>query len=77
MHQIARLEHEQRARSLASVSEFGDPGQAKRRRWLLRQVGHLLYALGYRLALLGERMKHGRDIAFHRQRGTNYEMDYS
>jgi hypothetical protein len=77
VHQIARLEHEERVRSLAPVSEFGRPMKASRPAWILRQVGRLLYALGSRLASLGERMKFGRDISLKNEKGISYEMDYS
>jgi hypothetical protein len=77
VYQIARLEHEQRVRSLAPVSEFGSPMKVSRSGWIIRQAGRLLYALGNRLASLGERMKYGREISLKKEEGIYYEMDYS
>jgi hypothetical protein len=59
---IARMEHEQRIRSLAPVPEYGNSLKADQPRWVAIQAGRLLHALGSGLASIRERMKHQRSV---------------
>ena len=46
---IARAEHEEMIRSLPAVPEYGLWTRDDQPRWVSRQAGRLLYALGKRL----------------------------
>ena len=59
-HRLARTRHEEQLRSLITAPEYDNPLKAHQPRRMSWQAGQLLYALGTRLASLGERMKDSR-----------------
>jgi hypothetical protein len=62
-YMVARIEHEQRIRSLAPVPEYDDPVVTDQPRWVSKQAGRLLCALGNGLAAIGEKLYHERGTA--------------
>ena len=60
---IARMEYEERVRSLAPIPDFDSPPMTDQPGWVSRQAKRLRSVLEYRLAGLGERMKRGREEA--------------
>ncbi len=63
VNMIARSEHEQMTRSLASVPEYGGQAKGDQPGWLSQRAGQLLASVGDGLVNLGERLKHGSDLA--------------
>ena len=62
IHEIGRLEHEERVRSVPCVPEFGGPAITNEPRWLSRQARRLRSALPDGLAMLRERMQGQSDL---------------
>ena len=60
---IARLEHEERVRSLARIDDYDVWLTHKAGHWQAPQVGGLLSSLGKGLASLRDRLKHKRGVA--------------
>lgn len=61
--EVARLEHEERVRSLTPIPDFGGLMITNEPGWVSQLARRLLAPLGKRLAGLGERMKRGREVA--------------
>jgi hypothetical protein len=61
-HMVARLEHEERVRSVRPVPEFGVHLQARQPNRMLRLAKRSLYVLGSKLVSLGEQMQPPRDM---------------
>lgn len=58
--EVARLEHEERVRSLAPIPDFFDPMKADQPGWVSRQIVRSLHALGGGLASLRRFVKEQR-----------------
>ena len=59
---IARLEHEQRIQSLAPVYDYDMPVSTHEPGRMSRLVGQCLYAVGNRVASIGERIGHRPEV---------------
>ncbi len=59
--EVARLEHEERVRSLAPIPDFFEPVKADQPGWVSRQSRRLRDMLERRLPALRKRMRRGQD----------------
>lgn len=62
IHVIARLEHEERIRSLQRVAEYDLPLKVNQPNRILRLANRLIYGLGSNLVSLGERLQPRHDL---------------
>ena len=60
IHEIGRLEHEERVRSLTPIPDFGGPAITNEPRWALRQIALLLHTLASGSASLRRSIKEQR-----------------
>ena len=64
--EVARLEHEERVRSMAPIPDFFEPMKADQPGWVSRRIVRLLHALASGLASLRRFAKEQRVISIQR-----------